>query len=216
MFMNKNEIDKKEFHEMTMGLVPEGDTTPWYAIRLFSVKLKSVMSILKSAGIPFFVPYREVTRKEQNTGSVRHYLTPVVTNYVFIKLEKTVEIVEKTLQIEEVTFQLLRRKGDKELCLISASEMKDFIMMCNPAISERKFISEDEASLCLGDEVIVKCGPMKGYKGKLVRKQGKYFLLKTLPGVGVMLSISRWNCKKCQAEVNRNSDFDIADAEMAK
>jgi len=55
-------------------------------------------------------------------------------------------------------------------------------------------VSEQEAKLKQGARVIVKYGPLKGLSGRLVRQSKKYFLLKEVPGMGVMLKVSRWCC----------------------
>ena len=46
----------------------------------------------------------------------------------------------------------------------------------------------------VGAPVLVKFGPLKGLTGKLVRSNKKYYLLKEVPGLGVMLKVSRWCC----------------------
>ncbi|MBF1646127.1 MAG: UpdY protein, partial [Prevotella sp.] len=50
------------------------------------------------------------------------------------------------------------------------------------------------AQMKAGDEVLVKFGPLKGMTGRLVRSSKKYYLLKEIPGIGVMLKVSRWCC----------------------
>ncbi len=72
--------------------------------------------------------------------------------------------------------------------------MYEFRLLCNPEITMRKFLSSDEAQMKAGDEVLVKFGPLKGMTGRLVRSSKKYYLLKEIPGIGVMLKVSRWCC----------------------
>ena len=74
------------------------------------------------------------------------------------------------------------------------NQMYEFRLMCNPEITMRKFLSSDEAQMKAGDEVLVKFGPLKGMTGRLVRSSKKYYLLKEIPGIGVMLKVSRWCC----------------------
>ena len=66
--------------------------------------------------------------------------------------------------------------------------------MCNPEVELRKYLSNQEAKLKAGTPVFVKYGPLKGLSGKLVRSEKKYYLLKEVPGLGVMLKVSRWCC----------------------
>ncbi|MBR6495330.1 MAG: UpdY protein, partial [Prevotella sp.] len=56
------------------------------------------------------------------------------------------------------------------------------------------YLSESEAKMKVGAPVLVKYGPLKGLSGKLVRSNKKYYLLKEVPGMGVMLKVSRWCC----------------------
>ena len=52
-----------------------------------------------------------------------------------------------------------------------------------------------EAHLKAGTPVEVFAGPLKGLTGKLVRSNKQYFLLKEVPGMGVMLKVTRWCCR---------------------
>ena len=56
-------------------------------------------------------------------------------------------------------------------------------------------LSADEARHKAGSMVEVCHGPLKGLTGRLVRENHKYFLLKEVPGMGVMLKVTRWCCK---------------------
>ena len=99
--------------------------------------------------------------------------------------------------VSEMNYKIsvLRKSiSSQEYCLIPHDQMYEFRLMCNPEVTMRKFVSSDEAHLKVGDEVLVKFGPMKGMTGRLVRSNKKYYLLKEIPGIGVMLKISRWCC----------------------
>jgi hypothetical protein len=43
-------------------------------------------------------------------------------------------------------------------------------------------------------------GPLKGLTGKLVRQSRKYYLLKEVPGMAVMIKVTRWCCKPLEEE----------------
>ena len=60
-----------------------------------------------------------------------------------------------------------------------------------------KYIDENEAKLKPGAKVLVHHGPLKGLTGRLVRQSGKYYLLKEVPGMAVMLKVTKWCCKEC-------------------
>lgn len=74
--------------------------------------------------------------------------------------------------------------------------MKEFMIMCNPELTEKKYIDEQEAKLKPGAKVLVHHGPLKGLTGRLVRQSGKYYLLKEVPGMAVMLKVTKWCCKE--------------------
>ena len=78
---------------------------------------------------------------------------------------------------------------------IPAKQMFEFMTMCNPDIEMRKFLSSDEARHKAGTPVMVCHGPLKGLSGRLVRENHKYYLLKDVPGISVMLKVTRWCCK---------------------
>ena len=89
----------------------------------------------------------------------------------------------------------VRIESTKDYYEIPAKQMNEFRLMCNPELEMRKYISGDEAKLKVGSPVTVKYGPLKGLNGKLVRQSKKYYLLKEVPGVGVMIKVSRWCCQ---------------------
>ena len=76
--------------------------------------------------------------------------------------------------------------------------MREFQIMCNPEIELRKYLSAEEAHLKTGTKVVVEHGPLKGLSGRLVRQSHKYYLLKEVPGMGIMIKVSRWCCKAVQ------------------
>ena len=88
----------------------------------------------------------------------------------------------------------VRSRENPEYYEIPAKQMDEFMLMCNPEIEMRKYLTESEAKIKKGTPVFVKFGPMKGLTGKLVRSSKKYYLLKEVPGMAVMLKVSRWCC----------------------
>ena len=147
------------------------DGAPWYAVKLFTLKLEEVRTYFKSHNLESFVPEQYVDI-EGRDGKPHTVLRPVVRNLIFVK----------------------KAKDSQEYALIPHDQMYEFRLMCNPEITMRKFLSSDEAQMKAGDEVLVKFGPLKGMTGRLVRSSKKYYLLKEIPGIGVMLKVSRWCC----------------------
>lgn len=182
----------------TMGkdshtLVPMGDN-PWYAVRVFSHKQQLIDEHLKGKGFKTFIPmtYEDVLDTEQH---IRHVLRPVVHNLLFV--EKTMD--EKTMRniINNMPYEISVIRKNREqpsYYEIPAKQMQEFKLMCNPELWVSKFIDEETVKLKAGTQVNVKFGPLKGLSGKLVRQSKKYYLLKEVPGMGVMLKVSRWCC----------------------
>ena len=170
------------------------EETPWYAVRLFTPRLREVADWMADAGIDYFIPmeYRMVAKGE---GRPVRTLMPVVRNLIFLRKDRE-ERQFRTL-IASVPYKLsVVRKGKEtgEYYEIPHRQMWEFQIMCNPEIELKRYLSEEEAKLKAGQPVEVKWGPLKGLTGKLVRASKKYYLLKEVPGVGVMIKVSRWCC----------------------
>lgn len=172
----------------------EQDNIPWYAIRLFSIRQKEVGTYFEEKGLEFFVPmqYVDVLDKENR---VSHVLKPVVTNLIFVKKTMTQKEMKAIVAESNLKMSVIRKERESlDYYEIPAKQMFDFRVMCNPEIMMRKYLTEEEAKLKSGAPVLVKYGPLKGLTGKLVRSSKKYFLLKEVPGMAVMLKVSRWCC----------------------
>ena len=170
------------------------DNNPWYVIRLFSFRLKNVESFFEEKGLEYFVPMHYEDVLDEN-GHPHQVLKPVVGNLVFVK--KTMTQNEMRAIVAETEFKMsVYRKNQEssDYYEIPAKQMFDFQMMCNPEMVNHKFMSEDEAKLKKGTPVLVKYGPLSGLTGKLVRSSKKYYLLKEVPGLAVMLKVTRWCC----------------------
>ena len=174
------------------GVIDDG--TPWYAVRLFTLKLEEVRTYFTSHGLECFVPEQYVD-VEGRDGKPHYVLRPVVRNLIFVKKPGEDILFQKIVQEANYKISVVKKaKDSQEYALIPHDQMYEFRLMCNPEITMRKFLSSDEAQMKAGDEVLVKFGPLKGMTGRLVRSSKKYYLLKEIPGIGVMLKVSRWCC----------------------
>ncbi len=169
------------------------DSTPWYAVRLFGLRWKRVRAYFEERGATCFVPMRYVEREDG--GKIRRELRPVVSNIIFVKASMGEKDMRQWVEESPERLSVVRgSRDDKAYYEISAREMEEFQQMCNPEIELRQYLSEEEAQLKTGTQVLVKYGPLKGLTGRLVRSNKKYFLLKEIPGLAVMLKVGRWCC----------------------
>lgn len=126
---------------------------------------------------------------------------PAVHNLIFLQVDRSIEELKKVLKECPYALSVYCRAGKPDTwCLIPDNEIMDLRLMCDTSFTEPLFITQKESELKLGTQVIVTHGPLKGIRGKLVRKNKKYYLVKTLAGLGVMVAVSRWCCKS--TEVN--------------
>lgn len=170
------------------------DGKPWYAIRLYSLKLDEIETFFHEKGMETFSPKQIVTEEDKN-GRIRKSLKPVVRNLIFVKKDMEDKAIKKVIYESNFKMSVFTKAEDKsQYSLIPSEEMYEFRLMCNLEISLRKFISSEEAQLKEGEEVYVKFGLLKGLKGKLVRSSKKYYLLKEIPGIGVMMKVTKWCC----------------------
>ena len=173
----------------------EEDGKNWYAARLFTTRQREIVDLLTARGLSCFVPmeYRDVMRAEK---LVKHVLMPVVRNLIFIRKDYSEQETCRILADIPYRLSVLRKAKDNPgYYEIPHRQMLEFQLMCNPEIEMRKYLSGDEARLKAGTPVSVEHGPLKGLSGKLVRSSKKYYLLKEVPGMAVMIKVSRWCCK---------------------
>lgn len=172
----------------------EDDGMNWYAARLFTTRQKEIVSGLQERGVSCFVPmeYRNFVKGEK---MIKHVLMPVVRNLIFLKKDRDEKEMRRIIMDLPYKMSIIKKsKEGEEYYEIPNKQMLEFQIMCNPEIEMRKYLSEDEAHLKAGTPVLVQHGPLKGLTGKLVRSSKKYYLLKEVPGMAVMIKVSRWCC----------------------
>ncbi len=175
------------------------ENTPWFAIRLFGgMKSADLADFFSEHNVESFIPMQMVDFMDK-TGHIRHALRPVVRNLIFVKKSVSNQRLNELIVETQKPMMVMRKsKGSKEYYEIPAKQMVEFRMMCDPQYAQKMFLSAEEAQLKVGDPVLVAHGPLKGITGRLVRQNKKYFLLKEVPGMGVMVKVSRWCCKPIQ------------------
>ena len=190
-----DKISKEELMKAQSNTPIEDDGCVWYALRLFTLRQMDVVNSLADRGIEFFVPMQYVDYMDRE-GHRRRKLKPVVSNLVFVK--KTFDPGFLSGVIADLPYKMMvmrKMRGSREFCEIPSKQMYDFRVMCNPELLIHKYMSEEEAKLKVGTKVLVTHGPLKGLSGNLVRQSHKYYLLKEVPGMAVMIKVTRWCCQ---------------------
>ena len=168
---------------------------PWYAVRIFVNCQQKVADYFKENGADIFIPMQYRVYEDEN-GRPKRKLRPVVSNLLFVKKMFTAaQMREMVSKCQHKVSVITKDRVTREYYEIPAKQMVEFMAMCNPEIEMRKYLSAEEARLKVGTPVLVTHGPLKGLSGRLVRQSHKYYLLKEVPGIGVMLKVSRWCCK---------------------
>ena len=171
------------------------DNCSWYAMKLFSMRQNEVAEALREKKLEVFIPM-EYADVEDRTKHIRRVLRPVVRNLLFIKKTTTEKGIRDIVLSLPYKVSIVRKEyGSQKYYEIPAKQMFEFQAMCNPDILMKRFVSDEQARLKKGTPVVVTHGPLKGLRGKLVRADRKYYLLKEVPGIGVMLKVTRWCCK---------------------
>ena len=169
----------------------------WLVIRTFNRREMEVGSFLKKNGLPYFIPMTYKEKVVSGEQKPRKVLVPVVHNYVFLQKTMQEDELRRLLTDCMIPLRLMKNKGDENVCEISDREMREFRLLCDPdyVTTPVEFMDAEEAEVKPGREVEVIHGQFAGIRGKLHKSNQKYWFIKTVGGISVMLRISRWYCK---------------------
>ena len=170
------------------------DTRPWYAIRTFNCQEQKVSRFLTEKGCSHFIPMT-VSVDTKNPENPKRILVPAIHNLLFVQKQGTETEMIQLLRECPVPVSIFRYPSSEKLCEISSREMIELRMLCDPDFETSIFMTQGEAEAMVGKDVRVVNGPFKGAVGRLVRKDKKYYFLKAVIGMGVMVRISRWYCE---------------------
>ncbi len=176
-------------------LITPDDDTPWYALRLHGKCLHDVRSLFESHHFDYFIPMRYVERTDVD-GKCHRVLAPVVSNLIFLK--KTITAQDLRLLITEralAAHLITRSREDSRAYEIPARQMREFIYICDPDKVLYRIVTSEEAAMTPGTLVEVTRGPLKGCRGRLVRKQHLHYLLHIYTGFAVLAKVTKWCCK---------------------
>ena len=170
------------------------DNEPWYAIRTFNCQEQKVSRYLTDCGYVHFIPMT-VSVTQTPEGKSKQILVPAVHNLLFVQKQGTQKQMVQLLSECQIPVSIFRQPGTRSFCEISAREMLELRLLCDPEFTSSSYMTQSEAEAMVGKEVRVMKGPFKGAVGKLVRKDKQYYFLKAIIGMGVMVRISRWYCE---------------------
>lgn len=169
---------------------------PWYVLRTHFRELP-IRDALQEKGLVCFVPmqYRTFIEEIEDSAEIKDKeLRIIVHGYVFVeKSKEEVQMREIFSQLNE-PFQPIRNE-DGSLYEVSATDMRDFRMLSDPHYTQSIYVSRQRADNLIGKNVEITRGKFRGIQGKLTKIKGKYFFIKHVAGLGVMIHISRWYCR---------------------
>lgn len=173
----------------------------WFAVRTFYCKEESVARYLSSHGIEHFIPQRyqeEVTLD----GERKRKLVPAVHNLLFIKSTISEKEMKDIISQCPVSVSVIKNQGTKKYYQIPNSQMVEFRAICDPNYKDTLYVDQEVAEARVGEEVRVVRGQFTGLKGKLVRYKNRSYVVIVLAGLGVMIHIPKWYCRKLNEENN--------------
>lgn len=170
----------------------------WYAVRTFNCQEHKVSRFLTEKEWVHFIPMTYVQTAISNEGEEKKskpILVPAVHNLLFIQQKSDEKEVFRILKECPVPVSVFRNPGEGKPCTISSRDMEELRQLCDPQYKTAVFMTQGEAEAMVGKDVRVVNGPFKGAVGRLVRKNKKFYFLKAVIGMGVMVRISRWYCE---------------------
>lgn len=173
----------------------------WFAVRTFYCKEESVARYLSSHGIEHFIPQRyqeEVTLD----GERKRKLVPAVHNLLFIKSTISEKEMKDIISQCPVSVSVIKNQETKKYYQIPNSQMVEFRAICDPNYKGTLYVDQEVAEARVGEEVRVVRGQFTGLKGKLVRYKNRSYVVIVLAGLGVMIHIPKWYCRKLNEENN--------------
>lgn len=174
--------------------IPKEDS--WYALRTFNCQEQKVSKFLTEKGCTHFIPMTTSLSKSKEGEAPKRVLKPAVHNLLFVQKSGTQQSFLNLLKECSYPISLFRHPGADHPCEISAQDMIELQMLCDPQFQNTSvFMTQDEAENLIGKDVRVTTGPFKGCIGRLVRRNKQYYFLKIVTGMGVMARISRWYCE---------------------
>ena len=189
----------KRIHLHEMIHMEKVSKNSWLVIRTFNRKEMEVSAFLKENALHHFIPMTYKEKFSLKEERPRRVLVPVIHNYVFLQKPDKEQHLKTLLAQCRVPLQLMHNRDSQSPCEIDDQVMTEFRLLCDPDFNHTLFVEPDEAEAKPGKEVVVVHGPFAGVHGKLHKTNQKYYFIKTVGGISVMIHISRWYCKVLDA-----------------
>jgi len=175
----------------------EGNT--WAVVQTFYRHETEMSAFLKERGIPHFIPmhYRE---RVDGEGQRHRVLVPIIHNYTFVEIICPAKDLKALLADCRLPNRLLCNKDTGLPYEITPREMFEFRVLCDPRFESDVTITDEPLDPEVGKPVEVVHGPFSGIRGRLMRKNGQYWFIKTFADISVKLRISRWYCNPLGCE----------------
>lgn len=133
--------------------------------------------------------------RRDTTGKEVLCSRPAVHNLIFLRKTKEQDELRRLLDACPYAVRVYAHIDNANWWYeIPDRDILDLRLICDQSFVEPEIITQQECDLQVGRMVVVKHGPLRGVRGKLVRKQKKYYVVKNLVGMGVMVKVSRWCC----------------------
>lgn len=139
------------------------------------------------------------TYTPNNNGHPVKHLRPAVHNLIFVERRLSDDELQGVLDECPYAVKVYTYPDSRQWQSIPARDILELRIICDSTFCEPQFISQQESDLKIGRMVAVVHGPLKGISGKLVRKNKKYYVVKSFVGLGVMVAVSRWCCREVES-----------------
>lgn len=167
----------------------------WLAVRTFNCQEQKISRFLTEKNCVHFIPMKVAMAPRKDNEAPKRVLVPAVHNLLFVQKMESQQQTVQLLKECGIPVNVYRLPGASRYCEIPDREMVELRTFCDPQFNTTIYLDQEEAEEMIGKKVRVVKGAFKGSIGQLVRKKKKYYLLKIITGMGVMVHISRWYCE---------------------
>ncbi len=179
------------------------DNSVWISVKTFFSQETKVSDYLKKHGTHHFIP-TVVRYSIDKDGKRLSERVPAIHDLLFVRLDQGISQVKNILDGCPYGIYVYRHpEQPQQWGLIPERDMRELRLICDAdysdvEISEPQFITSKESNIKVGRKVRVVRGALMGVTGKLIRKNKKYYLVRTFGDLGFMVKVSRWCCESVE------------------